>query len=248
MMLAWVCGWPCCAMPTSELRCGARGGQLCSSAVMLAPFVYELIVTLAHAAAGTAEHRTAPRCSTLSVRRMIDSGLLTGLPIFAAEPARIRYCSTRRYACSAAAGAGDGVGRLWGRARAAASGQAPPSAEPVDAARDTSLFFTLCGLVMVLFISSSVMSNNDFGYRAVMLPQFFLLLLTADVLGSWWIPGKAQPSCRSHPAGGGCSPACWSWASPGRSTARFCCAHGCPSRPARAERLQPATRRCLPDS
>jgi len=58
-------------------------------------------------------------------------------------------------------------------------------------ARDTALFFTVCGLVMTMFLSSSVISNNDFGYRAVMLPQFFLLLLAADVLGSWWIAGSA---------------------------------------------------------
>ena len=53
------------------------------SAVMLAPFVYELIVTLPHAAAGNASTAPAPRMFSLSVRRMIDSGLLTGLPIFA---------------------------------------------------------------------------------------------------------------------------------------------------------------------
>jgi len=45
---------------------------------------------------------------------------------------------------------------------------------------------------MTMFLSSSVISNNDFGYRAVMLPQFFLLLLAADVLGSWWIPGSVS--------------------------------------------------------
>jgi hypothetical protein len=58
-------------------------------------------------------------------------------------------------------------------------------------ARDTALFFTVAGLVMVMFIGSSVITNNDFGYRAVMLPQFFLTLLAADLLGSWssvWLP------------------------------------------------------------
>ena len=59
-------------------------------------------------------------------------------------------------------------------------------------ARDTSLFFVLSGLVMTIFLSSSVITNNDFGYRAVMLPQFFLTLLAADVLGSWWTAGSAQ--------------------------------------------------------
>jgi hypothetical protein len=61
---------------------------------------------------------------------------------------------------------------------------------PQSDARDTALFFTVCGLVMAMFLSSSVISNNDFGFRAVMLPQFFLLLLAADVLGSWWVTGS----------------------------------------------------------
>ena len=56
----------------------------------------------------------------------------------------------------------------------------------------TSLFFVLSGLLVTIFISSSVITNNDFGYRAVMLPQFILTLLAADVLGSWWTPGSAQ--------------------------------------------------------
>jgi hypothetical protein len=70
---------------------------------------------------------------------------------------------------------------------------------PRDPARDTALFFTLCGLGLTMFLSSSVITNNDFGYRAVMLPQFFLLLLTADVLGSWWTPGET-PAVAVTPA------------------------------------------------
>ena len=161
------------------------------SAVMLAPFVYELIVTLPHAAAGNASTAPAPRMFSLSVRRMIDSGLLTGLPIFAAwsqaHPVLLDQTIRLLLLLPGLAMELGVYGAVLVLLLLAKRRRQPM---PVDAARDTSLFFTLCGLVMVLFISSSVMSNNDFGYRAVMLPQFFLLLLTADVLGSWWIPGK----------------------------------------------------------
>jgi hypothetical protein len=65
-------------------------------------------------------------------------------------------------------------------------------------ARSTALYLTVCGLILTMFLSSAVITNNDFGYRAVMLPQFFLLLLVADVLGSWWIPGH-QPIITATP-------------------------------------------------
>jgi hypothetical protein len=52
---------------------------------------------------------------------------------------------------------------------------------------------------MVLFLRSSVISNNDFGYRASLLPQFFLLLLGVEVLASWWTVG-AEAWVSSTPA------------------------------------------------
>jgi hypothetical protein len=44
--------------------------------------------------------------------------------------------------------------------------------------------------VLALFVRSAVIGNNDFGYRVALLPQFFLLVLAADLLASWWIDGR----------------------------------------------------------
>ena len=49
----------------------------------------------------------------------------------------------------------------------------------------TAIYLAVCGLVMVLFVRSAVMTQNDFGYRAAMLPQFFLLLLGTSLVASW---------------------------------------------------------------
>jgi hypothetical protein len=162
------------------------------SAALLAPFVYELAGSLTHASAGkvSGSAAPAPHMFSLSVRRMIDSELLTGLPMLSswhhAHP--VLLDQTIRLLLLLP-GLAMELG-LYGAVLVLlllAKRRWP--AMPADEPRDTALFFTLCGLVLTLFISSSVMSNNDFGYRAVMLPQFFLMLLTAEVLGSWWIPG-----------------------------------------------------------
>jgi hypothetical protein len=47
-----------------------------------------------------------------------------------------------------------------------------------------ALALAVSGLFVVSFLRSSVIGNNDFGYRAALLPCFFLLLLTADYLAS----------------------------------------------------------------
>ncbi len=52
----------------------------------------------------------------------------------------------------------------------------------LDPARETALFFSFCGLLIVSCIRSGVIENNDFGYRAAMLPCLFLLLLGTDLL------------------------------------------------------------------
>jgi hypothetical protein len=52
----------------------------------------------------------------------------------------------------------------------------------LDEARKTAVFFSVVGLLLVSFVRSIAGSNNDFGYRAALLPSFFLLLLGSDVL------------------------------------------------------------------
>jgi hypothetical protein len=62
----------------------------------------------------------------------------------------------------------------------------------LDLAGRTALGLALGGLVLVSFVRSSVIGNNDFGYRAALLPCFFLLLLTAQRLTS------AQPKMQGQ--------------------------------------------------
>ncbi len=63
----------------------------------------------------------------------------------------------------------------------------------LDPARSTALFFAACGLTLVSFIRSGVIANNDFGYRAAMLPCLFLLLLGTDLLLDLRASSKAAP-------------------------------------------------------
>jgi hypothetical protein len=189
------------------------------SFLLLIPYLRELCHTF------TAACTTQPtQLFALSVRRMIDSGLITRLPLFAslnrthpilldqtlrllllipglamelglyaavlflllrAQRTRIRTPSTALHpqlTKPPLVGAGLQSRHQTPPPPGASTPEAIlPSANP----HATALFFTLTGLVLTLFLSSSVITNNDFGYRAVMLPQFFLLLLTADLLGSW---------------------------------------------------------------
>ena len=154
------------------------------SALLSAPFLHELASGPAHPPANA----SAPTSHLfiLSVRRMIDSELLTGLPVFAnlhrTHP--VLLDQTLRLVLLL-----PGLAMELGVYGAALvllllAHRRNPQRQGNEA-HSTALFFTVCGLGMTLFLSSSVISNNDFGYRAVMLPQFFLLLLTAELLGSW---------------------------------------------------------------
>lgn len=163
----------------------ARGLGIVSavSLVLLLPFLTELLHSASSTGAGANAH--ASRIFSLSIRRMIDPELLTALPVFAGL----------RASHSAALDAGmrlllmplglalelgffGAVLVLFYRERKR------------TAAQSTLLLLSVVGLVAVLFVRSSVISNNDFGYRAALLPQFFLLLLGGDLLASWWGGGK----------------------------------------------------------
>lgn len=164
------------------------------SALFSAPFLHELTLGLTQPI-NTAATAPGTHLFSFSIRRMIDSELLTGLPIFNTlnHTHPILLDQTIRLALLLP-GLAMELG-LYGAALVLlllAHRRSPhPSPQDPHNPHSTALFFTLCGLVMTLFLSSSVITNNDFGYRAVMLPQFFLLLLTAELLGSWRL---AQPS------------------------------------------------------
>ncbi len=163
-------------------------------AVLLIPFALELAAHLVRATDGAGR---PVHTFSLSVRRMIDPGLVTSLPVFAvwnrSHPAPLDVavrCLLLLPGLAMELGLYGAVLvlLLWVNRRRA---KGVPEAMGQDEARDTSLFFCVAGLITTMFLSSSVISNNDFGYRAVMLPQFFLLLLTAEVLGAWRV---GQPS------------------------------------------------------
>lgn len=158
------------------------------SVALMMPFMLELVRTLSHAGGTMAGNGAgeSPHVFTLSIRRMIDSGLLAGLPFFdswnKAHP--VLLDQTLRLLLLVP-GLAMELGLYGAVLVLLLKTKRPKLALHPDTVRDTSLFFAVSGLLMSLFLSSSVITNNDFGYRAVMLPQFFLLLLAADVLGSW---------------------------------------------------------------
>lgn len=158
------------------------------SALLIAPFVHEL--TANHSTTGDGHEAQAAQLFSLSVRRMIDPELVTKLPMLAAlnqtHPALLDLIVRLLLFLPGLALELGFYGAVYlfllvGRHRLP---------RQINPAHKTSLFLAGCGLVMVLFIRSSVISNNDFAYRGSLLPQFFLLLLAADVLASWWIPGS----------------------------------------------------------
>jgi hypothetical protein len=157
------------------------------SLAALAPFLYELL----HNMPQTTEAGPPQHLFTLSVRPMIDSGLLTGAPFLAAwNRAHPLLLDQAVRLVLLIPGLAMELG-LYGAALILLLRSKRRSEAMRDHAFDTSLFFTIAGLLMSLFLSSSVISNNDFGYRAVMLPQFFLTLLTAQVLSTWWAPSES---------------------------------------------------------
>ncbi len=63
----------------------------------------------------------------------------------------------------------------------------------LDLPRRTAVFFCVSGLLIISFIRSGVIENNDFGYRAAMLPYLFLLLLGTDLLLEVRASSKGAP-------------------------------------------------------
>jgi multisubunit Na+/H+ antiporter MnhG subunit len=195
LVLAWILWLTIRRHPESPARW--RRLSICGvlAIVLSAPFTMELARSFAQPGNPAEDATGAPiaHIFTFSVRRMIDSGLVTGLPFLS------RWNHLHPFALDQtirllllAPGLAMELG-VYGVVLVLllqARRHRMPSASDED--RDTAMFFTVSGLFLTLFVSSSVITNNDFGYRAVMLPQFFLLLLAADVLGSWWVAGSSR--------------------------------------------------------
>lgn len=156
------------------------------SAVLSAPFVHDLTATYSTTESG--DDAQAAHLLSLSVRRIIDPELVTHLPALAAmNQAHPALLDLSVRLLLVLPGLGLELG-FYGAIYLFLLVERHRSPRRGDRAYETSLFLAGAGLVMVLFIRSSVISNNDFAYRGSLLPQFFLLLLGADVLASWWIP------------------------------------------------------------
>ncbi len=144
--------------------------------LLLGPYLHDLL----RSSSGTEGRGTAVPAHLLqfSVRRMIDPAVLTGLPrlsgLKAHHPLLLDQGSRLLlllpgYALELGFFAVVLVLAWIDRKR-------------LDEARRTALFLSLTGLAIVSVVRSSVIGNNDFGYRAVLLPCFFLLLLGAETL------------------------------------------------------------------
>lgn len=61
----------------------------------------------------------------------------------------------------------------------------------LDEAGQTALVLTVSCLLITSFVRSTVIRNNDFGYRVVLIAQFFLVLMALDLMTTWsgWTRG-----------------------------------------------------------
>jgi hypothetical protein len=154
--------------------------------LLLTPFLTELLS--ASSSSDSSGHTGASHLFAFSVRRLIDPALLTGLPVFAswnsAHPVLLDQAARLLLLLPGLAlelGFYGAVLWFYGRHR---------KRYPADGPQRTALYLAGCGLLLALFVRSTIIGNNDFGYRVAMLPQFFMLVLAADLLGSWWIEGQ----------------------------------------------------------
>jgi hypothetical protein len=59
----------------------------------------------------------------------------------------------------------------------------------LDESMRTSLFLTVAALLVSTFLRSTIIENNDFGWRSILIAQFFLLLLAVR-----WCEGAFEPA------------------------------------------------------
>lgn len=123
----------------------------------------------------------------LGVRKMIDPGLITGLPALASvnhsHPVLLEQIARLvlllpGYALELG---------LYGLVLVLTVA----GWRKLGLSERTGLGLALAGLVLVSFVRSAVIGNNDFGYRAALIPSFFLLLFAAERLtrpkGNPWL-------------------------------------------------------------
>lgn len=153
-------------------------GAAAVATVLLIPYLHDLLRSQSGTAGGASAG--AGHLFQFGVRKMIDPGSITGLPVFAGIESRHPVLLEQAvrlllllpgYALEL--GFFGLILILTIRAR--------KSLKPGYA---MALWLAVSGLLLVSFVRSAVIGNNDFGYRAALIPCFFLLLLSADRMTS----------------------------------------------------------------
>jgi hypothetical protein len=201
LMLAWLLRLASLRDPSRWTTCRQTAAAALLAAALLTPFLIELSGVLNPHLPAAANAPPSPTAHpfVLSVRQMIDSGLLTGLPIFSAlNHSHPQLLDQTLRLLLLPAGLAMELG-LYGFLLILLLRLKRRRTLPPNDARDTALFLTLSGLLLTMFLSSSVITNNDFGYRAVMLPQFFLTLLSAEILSAWFPPRTSAANTPPFP-------------------------------------------------
>lgn len=155
---------------------GLIAGAAFASVLLSVPYLREMAG--GHSAVQEGSTASPLHMFQFSVRQMIDPDLVTGLPAFGAiERAHPVLLDQAVRLVLLLPGYALELGFF-----AAVLVLAVRERKRLDEPRRTALFLALAGLLLVGFVRSSVIHNNDFGYRAALFPCFFLLLLGADRL------------------------------------------------------------------
>ncbi len=167
---------------------GRTGAAAMFGLLLSIPFLREM--TAAHSATEKGGLTGPTHLFGLSVRTMIDPSLVTRLPALARmEREHPLLLDQGVRLLLLLPGYALELG-FYGLVLVLAIRERKRLGEP----RRTALFLCVWGLILVSFVRSAVIRNNDFGYRAALLPCFFLLLLGVDKLLKW----RDDPSKRTR--------------------------------------------------
>ena len=165
--LLWSLGWK-----EGRTKCPALVIAGVVAVVLLVPYLGEL-----RAAGLTSEGKTSPL--KISARRIIDPDSISALPGLkqmrrwnpkVEERTAVLLLMVPGYAAELGFYAVILTIVLWRRR------------ELDGEAERTAIMLVLSGLLVASFVQSSVIETNDFGIRSMLVPQFFLLLLTGVLL------------------------------------------------------------------
>jgi hypothetical protein len=158
---------------------GAAAFAAFVAGVLLVPYLAQLL----HHQAGEAGQ--TGRVLTLGVRQMLDPGMLSSLPGLSALRVRHAFAETQIAALVLLLPGYIAELGFFGLALALVQW----AGREKSAGERTLLFWTWTGLAAATFLRSVLIETNDYGVRAVLVPQFFLLLVGVLALerSSGWL-------------------------------------------------------------